>query len=232
MHTTSDEDTVLPALELETNPNPSASVIWLHGLGADGNDFVPIVKELALPKQWAIRFVFPHAPTRPVTINGGMVLRAWYDIFSADLSERSDEEGIRSSQALLEGLIARERSRGQASSRIVLAGFSQGGVIALQTALRYPERLAGVIALSTYLAMPHQLTQEASAANQKLPIFMGHGRADLVIPLQLGEFSHKFLDQHGYRTDWHTYAMPHSVCWEEIQDISQWLQMVLKGAQS
>lgn len=217
----------LPAVELETRPNPDAAVILLHGLGADGNDFVPIIKELELPKERGIRFVFPHAPTRPVTINGGYVMRAWYDIVGVDLTNRADETGIRDSQAIVEKFIARERARGIAASRIVLAGFSQGGVIALQTGLRHPEKLGGIIALSTYLAMPQKLATEASAANLGIPIFMAHGTADPTIRVDWADASRRALETAGYKLDWHTYPMQHSVSLEEIRDLGAWIRKVL-----
>jgi phospholipase/carboxylesterase len=217
----------LPCIEIETAPDPTASVIWLHGLGADGNDFVPIVPELKVPSTLALRFVFPHAPVRRVTINNGMAMRAWYDIAAADLNNRADIDGVRQSQAQLEALIARENERGIASSRIVLAGFSQGGVVALHTGLRYPARLAGVAALSTYLVLADRLTQEASSANKGVPIFMAHGTADPVVRFEWGEASRRALEAAGYRVEWHTYRMEHSVCLEEIVDLAAWLRGVL-----
>lgn len=219
--------TVLPAIELVTGENPAASVIWMHGLGADGNDFVPVVDELRLPQQLAVRFIFPHAPMQPVTINGGFVMRAWYDVFNQDLSFREDEAGVRRSQQEIEKLITKEKDRGIAASRIVLAGFSQGGAIALQTGLRHPERLAGIMALSCYLPLAATLAAEANAANHAVPIFMAHGTADPLIPLSLASLSRVQLEQQGYRVEWHQYLMPHSVCPEEIRDIGQWLQHVL-----
>ena len=219
--------TVLPAIELVTGENPASSVIWMHGLGADGNDFVPVVNELALPQQLAVRFIFPHAPMQPVTINGGFVMRAWYDVFNQDLSFREDEAGVRRSQQEIEKLITKEKNRAIAASRIVLAGFSQGGAIALQTGLRYPERLAGIMALSCYLPLAATLAAEADAANHTVPIFMAHGTADPLIPLPLASLSRVQLEQQGYRVEWHQYLMPHSVCPEEIQDISRWLARVL-----
>jgi phospholipase/carboxylesterase len=219
--------TVLPAIELVTGENPASSVIWMHGLGADGNDFVPVVDELALPQQLAVRFIFPHAPMQPVTINGGFVMRAWYDVFNQDLSFREDETGVRRSQQEIEKLITKEKNRGIAASRIVLAGFSQGGVIALHTGLRHPERLAGIMALSCYLPLAATLAAEADAANHTVPIFMAHGTSDPLIPLALASLSRVQLEQQGYRVEWHQYPMPHSVCHEEIQDIGQWLQHVL-----
>ncbi|MDQ6917439.1 MAG: alpha/beta hydrolase [Pseudomonadota bacterium] len=217
----------LPCIELETASHPSASVIWLHGLGADGNDFVPIVPELRLPPALAIRFVFPNAPVRKVTINNGMAMRAWYDIAAADLSSRADIAGVTQSQAQVGTLIGREESRGIAASRIVLAGFSQGGVIALHTALRHPERLAGVIALSTYLVQADKLADEAAAANRDLPIFMAHGTADPVVRFEWGDSSRRTLVAQGYDVQWHTYRMEHSVCMEEIVAIGDWLARTL-----
>jgi phospholipase/carboxylesterase len=207
------------AVELETGPNPAASVIWLHGLGADGHDFEPIVPELRLPKP--VRFVFPHAPVRPVTINQGMRMRAWYDIFQFG-GGAEDEAGIRASQKLVEELIKAEKGR-----KIVLAGFSQGGAIVLQTALRHPEQLAGVLALSTYLPLAATLEGERSHANKDLPIFMAHGQFDDLIPIERAERSRDFLAQLGYPVEWHAYPMPHSVCAPEIDDISRFLARIL-----
>src|SRR5216683_1785252 len=216
---------VLDAIEIETGKNPAASVIWLHGLGADGNDFAPIVPELRLPKA-AIRFVFPHAPVQPVTINGGMRMRAWYDITDGAI-RREDERGVRASQALIETLIGREKERGTKSERLVLAGFSQGGAIALQTGLRHPERIAGIMALSTYVPVGEKLPAEASAANRDVPIFMAHGSHDPIIPLVRAEQSRKLLESLGYPVEWREYGMPHSVCPEELADIGAWLGKVL-----
>ena len=190
-------DDLLATIELETRPDPDAAVIWMHGLGADGNDFVPIVGELELPEDLGIRFIFPHAPMRPVTINGGMVMRAWYDIVGSDLTNRGDETGIRDSQRRIEQLIAREKARGIAASRLVLAGFSQGGVIALQAGLRHPERLAGIMALSTYLALPQALAAEADPAKSDVPIFMAHGTADPMIRLDWADASRRALEAQG-----------------------------------
>jgi phospholipase/carboxylesterase len=209
----------MEAVEIETGPQPRAAVIWLHGLGADGHDFEPIVPELELPAP--VRFVFPHAPIRPVTINQGMRMRAWYDIFQFGAGPE-DEAGIRASQTLLEGLISAEKGK-----KIVLAGFSQGGAIVLQTALRYPERLAGVLALSTYLPLAPALEAERSEANKDLPIFMAHGQFDDLIPIDRAERSREFLAQLGYDVEWHAYPMPHSVCAPEIADISRFLARVL-----
>ena len=221
---------LLETIEIETAPNPQAAVIWLHGLGADGNDFAPIVPELRLPRAPAVRFVFPHAPTMPVTINNGYVMRAWYDVSFGDLegkTRQADEAGVRASQARIEQLIARENARGIAASRIVIAGFSQGGAIALQTGLRHTDRLAGIMALSTYLPLAHTLATEASAANRDVPIYFAHGTFDPVIPLAMAEASRQALAAAGYPLEWHTYAMPHSVCGEEVADISAWLARVL-----
>jgi phospholipase/carboxylesterase len=218
---------LLSCVELETGAHPNAAVIWLHGLGADGNDFVPIVEEMRLPPALTIRFVFPHAPVRPVTLNGGMAMRAWYDIYAANLSERADLAGVRASQAQVEALIARERTRGIAANRIVVAGFSQGGAIALHTGLRHAERLAGIVALSTYLVRADDLAVEASAANREVPIFMAHGTLDPVVRLEWGEASRGALAANGYRVEWHTYGMPHSVVWDEIEAISTFLARVL-----
>ena len=216
---------MLECIELETAPNPTASVIWLHGLGADGNDFAPIVPELELP-DIAIRFVFPHAPMQPVTINGGMVMRAWYDI-SDNAIRREDEGGVRASQAEVEKLIARERSRGVAAQNIVLAGFSQGGAVVLHTGLRHAERLAGIMALSTYVPLADLVPGEIAAMNRALPIFMAHGSGDPIIPMARAQQSRTLLEQLGYAVEWHDYPMPHSVCAEEIADVSVWLQKVL-----
>jgi phospholipase/carboxylesterase len=216
---------LLDAIEIETGKNPAASVIWLHGLGADGNDFAPIVPELRLPKA-AIRFVFPHAPVQPVTINGGMRMRAWYDITDGAI-RREDERGVRASQVLIETLIAREKKRGTKAERLVLAGFSQGGAIALHTGLRHPERIAGIMALSTYVPVAEKLSAEASAANRHVPIFMAHGTHDPVIPLARAEQSRGLLESLGYAVEWHEYGMPHSVCPEELADIGTWLGKVL-----
>jgi phospholipase/carboxylesterase len=215
---------LLPSIELETAPSPTASVIWLHGLGADGNDFVPIVPELRLPPAPGVRFIFPHAPVRSVTINNGFRMRAWYDISAADLNNRADLVGVRQSEAQVGALVAREKARGIASAKIALAGFSQGGAIALYAGLRYAERLAGVIALSTYLVAPDRLAAEASAANRRLPIFMAHGTADPVVRPEWGEASRRVLEAAGYPVEWHSYPMPHSVCMEEVVAIGAWLR--------
>jgi len=216
----------LPAIEIETKPKPSHTVIWLHGLGADGNDFVPVVKELKLPPL-GIRFVFTHAPTRLATINGGFVMRAWYDIAYQELAFKEDERGLRESQKLIEELIVRENTRGIPSSRIVLTGFSQGGVLALQTGLRQSKPQAGLMALSSYLPMSPMIEVERNAASNSVPIFMGHGITDNIVPLALGKMSRDTLIKLGYEVDWHQYTMPHSVCVEELADIGVWLKRVL-----
>ena len=218
---------VLQAIELQTSPSPAASVIWLHGLGADGYDFVPVVRELELLKTPAARYVFPHAPTRAVTINGGYVMRAWYDILGNDLVRREDEQGIRESQQQVEALIAREVERGTPRSRIVLAGFSQGGAIALQTGLRQREPLAALLALSTYLPLAAAFDAEREDVSRSVPIFMAHGRSDPVIPLARATTSRDQLKAAGYSVEWHEYEMPHSVCEDEIRAIAAFLGRVL-----
>jgi phospholipase/carboxylesterase len=218
---------VLETIEVETGPRPTAAVIWLHGLGADGHDFEPIVPELGLAATPAVRFVFPHAPMRAVTINGGAVMRAWYDIVSLEGVRREDDAGVRASQASVEALIARETSRGIPAGRLVLTGFSQGGAIALQTGLRHAERLAGIMALSTYLPLASTLVAEGSAANRDVPIFMAHGRHDGLIPIERATISREVLRKAGYNVEWHDYAMEHAVCREEIDDIAAWLRAVL-----
>jgi phospholipase/carboxylesterase len=214
----------LDAIEIETGPRPEAAVIWLHGLGADGADFEAIVPELGLGAKPAVRFVFPHAPVRPVTINNGMRMRAWYDIFQFG-GGPEDEAGVRASQTLVENLIGKQAPI--PPRRIVVAGFSQGGAIALQTALRFSERLAGVLALSTYLPIAATLEKERSEANRDLPIFMAHGTRDDIIPLRRAEASKDFLVKCGYPVEWKTYPMPHSVCVEEVADIARLLARIL-----
>jgi phospholipase/carboxylesterase len=219
--------TLLETIEVTSADNPTAAVIWLHGLGADGSDFVPIVRELDLTGCPAIRFVFPHAGTMPVTINGGYVMRAWYDILGMDLVRREDEAGLRKSQRQIEQLIAREIERGIPAGRIVLAGFSQGCAMTLQTGLRHPQKLAGLLCLSGYLPIHATLAAERSAMNQDTPIFMAHGRGDGVVTIDRAEHSRDFLQALGYQIEWHEYMMPHSVCAEEIADIGVWLKHVL-----
>lgn len=219
--------TLLESIQLETRPNPSVAVIWLHGLGADGSDFVPIVRELDLRGCPGIRFIFPHAPNMPVTVNGGHVMRAWYDIFGPELARREDEAGLRQSQQAIETLIANEKARGMAAERIILAGFSQGCAMTLQTGLRYPEKLAGLLCLSGYVPLGATLAAERSPANQITPIFMAHGRADPVIPIFLAEQSRDLLQSLGYQVEWHAYPMQHSVSPEEIEQIGNWFRRVL-----
>jgi phospholipase/carboxylesterase len=221
---------LLSHVELVTGENPLGTIIWMHGLGADGWDFVPIVRELPCIDEVPLRFIFPHARERAVTINNGMQMRAWYDIAMSDIARLPDEQGIRESQAEIERLIARERSRGVDSSKIVLAGFSQGGAIALQTGLRHANRLGGVVALSTYLTLEGSLAAEGAAANKATPIFMAHGTQDPVVPLQLAEVSRATLQARGYEVEWHTYPMPHSVCGEEVEAVSAFLGRILGGS--
>ena len=221
---------LLETIEVETGANPAASVIWMHGLGADGNDFVPVVQELALDDAPALRFVFPHAPMQPVTINNGYVMRAWYDVKWGDLEGRSkqaDEKGVRASQAAIIQLIEREVSRGTRHDKIVLAGFSQGGAVALQTGLRHPQKLAGVMALSTYLPLAESFAREATQENRRTPLFMAHGTQDGVVPYAMGLHSKDLLVEQGYDVEWHEYPMQHSVCLEEIEHIGAWLTKVL-----
>lgn len=218
---------VLDNIEIETGPEPRNAVIWLHGLGADGNDFVPVVPELGLGDLGPVRFIFPHAPMQPVTINNGMVMRAWYDIVMADLVRREDEQGLRASQQLVEALIARENARGIPTERIVLAGFSQGCAMALQTGLRHPERLAGIIGLSGYLPLADLVDAERHAANADTPIFLAHGTMDPVVPFERAQASLEALERMGYAVRFKTYPMPHSVCLEEIHDIAAFLREVI-----
>lgn len=227
---------LLPHLTYETGPSPRHAVIWLHGLGADGGDFVPVAKAMQLPA--AVRYVFPHAPERPVTINGGYVMRAWYDIVAADLStgpasgtgRRPDEAGIRASQAEVEKLIEQETQRGVAAQNIFLAGFSQGGAIILHTGLRHAERLGGLLALSTYLPLAESAAAEIAPAARGTPVFMAHGFDDSVIPLESGKRSAEKLVELGCAVEWHEYAMPHSVCQEEVRDIETWLARRMAGS--
>lgn len=220
---------LLDTVEIKTGDNPTASVIWMHGLGADANDFVPIVRELNLRDCPAIRFVFPNAPQIPVTLNGGYIMRAWYDIAAAgtDISKREDEQGLRQSQQQIQALIARENERGIATDKIVIAGFSQGCAMTLQTGLRHSEKLAGLMCLSGYVPLADKLASERHAANQDTPIFMVHGTADPVIPLQRAEQSRDLLTSLGYKVEWHDYWMQHSVSEQEIIDIGNWLRKVL-----
>jgi phospholipase/carboxylesterase len=227
----SSDSVLLSAVELETGVSPKYAVIWLHGLGADGHDFAPIVEEFNLEQLPAIRFVFPHAPMRPVTINGGYVMRAWYDIVSLDFSQRREDSlGVRESARQIEALIARENARGIADEHIVLAGFSQGGAIALHAGLRHAHRLAGILALSTYLPLADTLAAEATAANRDVPIFMAHGRGDTVIPYDFGQRSGELLQVAGYPLKWHPYFAEHTVSMEELRDIEVWLHEVFAGS--
>lgn len=219
--------TALPCIEIETAPNPSASVIWLHGLGADGNDFVPIIPQLNLSECPAIRFVFPSAPSMAVTINGGYVMPAWYDITERAINAREDLAGIHKSAAAISELIEREASRGIAYENIVLAGFSQGCAMSLQIGLRFPHALAGIMALSGYLPLARSLAHERSEANSKTPIFMAHGVWDAVITLERAEASADALEKLGYQVDWNTYPMEHSLHPDELVDISRFLTVVL-----
>jgi phospholipase/carboxylesterase len=212
------------AVVLTPNTAPLASVIWLHGLGADGFDFVPIVDELRLPTTLPVRFIFPHAKPRPVTINNGFVMRAWYDIKGFGPERAEDDAGIRESEGVVKRYIEQEIAQGIPASKIVIAGFSQGGAIALQTGVRHQQRLAGIMALSTYLPLRASLAAEASAANRDVPVLMCHGEHDPVVSAQMGEASRDVLQGLGYRIEWHTYPMEHSVCMEEVGDISKWLQ--------
>jgi len=218
----------LETVEIETGPQPSASIIWLHGLGADGHDFEPLVPELHWRGAPDIRFVFPHAPVRPVTINGGMAMRAWYDIVSLSSERDHDQRGIADSIERAAALVRREIDRGIEAGRIVVAGFSQGGAIALQMALRFPQRLAGLVALSSYLLMHERLEKEAHAANHGLPVFVGHGTQDPMVPVQLGEMAAEQLRRLAYEVEFHRYAMPHAVCPEEVADLVAWLRARLE----
>jgi phospholipase/carboxylesterase len=214
---------------LEPATTADAAVIWLHGLGADGYDFVPIVDELRLPPTMAVRFIFPHARPRPVTINNGFVMRAWYDITGLGPDRKEDDAGIRESAGVVNGYIEQQNARGVATERIVIAGFSQGGAIALQASLRYPERLGGVMALSTYLPLRESVAAEASRANKDLPILMCHGLRDPMIAAAIGKASRDQLVSLGYTVEWQSYPMEHQVCMEEVHDISRWLQARLES---
>ena len=213
----------LPCVEIETGANPRHVVLWLHGLGADGHDFEPIVPELVAPGMPPIRFVFPHAPVRPITVNGGMPMRAWYDIAGFEIAQRQDEPGMRASLRELEALIAREVARGIDPARIVLAGFSQGAAMVLAGGLRHAARLAGIVALSGYLPLHEQLAAERAVANADVPIFMAHGSADPVVPQPLGLLARDFLRSLGYAIEWKSYPMAHQVCAAEIADLRAWL---------
>jgi phospholipase/carboxylesterase len=218
---------LLETIEIETAPAPTAAVVWLHGLGADGHDFEGLVPELRLPATPGVRFVFPHAPLQPVTINGGMVMRAWYDVFDDAGTRREDEAGVRTSERRIEALIARQRARGVGAARIVLAGFSQGGAMALHTGLRYGERLAGILALSCFLPLAGAVAAEASPANRDVPVFMAHGTHDPLIPLARAQRGRDVLVGLGYRVEWSQYPMPHAVCAQEVDAVGGWLRRVL-----
>lgn len=219
--------TELQTVEIETGPAPTASIIWMHGLGADAHDFEPAVPMLRLDSGRAVRFVFPNAPVRPVTVNGGMQMRAWYDLVSMDRDAPEDEAGMRASAAAIEALMRRERERGIAADSIVMAGFSMGGAMALFTALRYPEKLAGVIALSTYVPIAPVAEAEASAVNLGMSVFMAHGQVDDVVPFHFARSSRKRLHQMGYDVEWHEYPMAHSVIPEELQHVKAFLNRVI-----
>jgi phospholipase/carboxylesterase len=215
---------LLDAVEINPTLQPQACLIWLHGLGADGHDFEPLIPELDLVEKLGVRVILPHAPLRPVTINGGMAMRAWYDVLSPDFGRAEDSNGIRQSEQDLLTLIAREVANGIPEGRIVLAGFSQGGAMALHTGVRYPQPLAGILALSCYLPLAESLAREHSEASRAVPIMMAHGAADPLIPLALASQSRDRLRQHGYTVDWHSYPMPHAVYPQEIRDLRDWLE--------
>lgn len=217
----------LDAVEIETAVNPTHSVIWLHGLGADGNDFAPLVPALQIPANIAVRFVFPHAPIQPVTINGGMAMRSWYDIYEPSLVRQQDEDGILASEKAIHTFIDKEVTRGIPTERILLAGFSQGCAMTLHTGLRYPKRLAGLIGLSGYLPLADQAPSQWPAANRETPIFIAHGTQDPVVALERGQASKDLLVANGYPVQWHTYPMPHSVCPEEVTDITRFIHETL-----
>jgi phospholipase/carboxylesterase len=221
---------LLPTLESNPGADPVASIIVLHGLGADGNDFVPVAQQLDLSAVGPVRYVFPHAPMRPVTINGGYRMRAWYDILGQELDRREDERGLRESVVDVQALIDREEARGVPPARIVLMGFSQGCAVTLLTGLRAPQRLAGLVGLSGYLPLAGTTAAERSAANTDVPIFMGHGRSDGIVPMALGATSRDALRALGHEVEWHEYPMEHSVSMEEIKDLEAWLRKVLAGA--
>jgi phospholipase/carboxylesterase len=218
---------VLDTIDIETAPQPKTSVIVLHGLGADGNDFVPFAQQIDLRAAGPVRWVFPHAPVMPVTINGGYRMRAWYDVLAGDLRQRQDEKGLRASHAMVEELIAREKQRGTPAGRIVIAGFSQGCAMALLTGLRHGERLGGILGMSGYLPLAEMTSQERSDANRLAPIFLAHGTMDPVVPLVAGQMSRDALRALGYDVQWHEYPMAHSVCADEVRDANAWLLKVL-----
>ena len=216
-------ESMLPTVEIETSQAPDASIIWLHGLGADGHDFEPVVPELGLPGRLAVRFVFPHAPSMPVSLNGGYIMPAWYDVRHTDLGIEHDGPGIARSARQIRLLIEQEQMRGVAANRIIVAGFSQGAAMAIHVGLTHPERLAGIIALSGYLLQQERLESARSQANQGTPIFMAHGVNDEVVPFPLGEKAQRTLTSWGYDVQWHSYPMGHHVCTEEIRAIGRWI---------
>lgn len=218
---------MLETVEIESGRNPTGAVIWLHGLGADGHDFAPIVPQLVAPNERPLRFVFPHAPVRPVTVNGGMAMRAWYDILGFDRGVPQDETGIRASSTAVGELIRRENARGIPTHRIVLGGFSQGGAISLFAGPRYPERLAGVMGLSCYMLLEDTLPAERTRANYPTPFFLGHGDQDPLVDIRRGAEARQLLEAGGYPVEWHAYPMPHSVCPQEVLDIAAWLRKIL-----
>ncbi|MDH3693641.1 MAG: alpha/beta hydrolase [Gammaproteobacteria bacterium] len=220
-------DNLPEIIQIETGANPEFAIIWLHGLGADGHDFEPIVPQLGLPQETAVRFIFPHAPHRPITLNGGMVMRGWYDISGMEMIRQEDAAGIEASAQIVRGLIDAQEAHGIPSERIILAGFSQGGAIVLFTGLRHRKKLAGIMALSTYLPLSDRSEDEASTQNRRTPIFMAHGLYDPIIALPIAEASRAVLQKLDYDIEWRTYAMPHSVSPEEISDISAWFTRVI-----
>lgn len=224
-----DSKALLDCIERETGNEPEHAIIWLHGLGADGNDFVPLVPQLVVPDWPALRFVFPNAPEQAITINNGMRMRAWYDIKGLDIADKQDADGIMASVRQIEALIARENERGIPTERIILAGFSQGGAIALSVGLRHAQRLAGLVILSSYLPLSDRLAAERNPANAAIPIFWGHGSVDPVVPLILGERSRNTLQNLGYTVDWHAWPMAHQVCMEEIEALRAWLTPILRS---
>jgi phospholipase/carboxylesterase len=220
---------LLETVEIATGPQPTASIIWMHGLGADGHDFEPVVPHLGGALKHSVRFIFPHAPMRPVTLNAGMRMRAWYDILGLDLQSAQDEAGIRSSSEAIDALIKRENARGIETGRIVLAGFSQGGAMSLYIGARYPQKLAGIVALSCYLPLATKFATERLAANQAVPIFLAHGSMDAMIDERRGVESRTLLEAAGFNVEWHSYPMGHAVCGEEVAAISAFLQRVLSA---
>lgn len=220
-------EALLEAVEVTLGDTCERSVIWLHGLGADGYDFQPIVPELGLPRDAGVRFVFPHAPQRAVTVNAGMTMRAWFDIYGIGAGFPQDVEGVEASAAAVSALLEREHDRGVAPEHTVLAGFSQGGAIALHAGLRHPERLAGIMGLSTWIPLPEQLAGELHPANRRTPLFLAHGSRDPVVPPELGIRSRDWLEAEGYPVEWHDYPMEHQVCLEQVRDIGAWLGRVL-----